>query len=136
MLAAQPDYAGHIAPLIDPAKLSAVGPRRANPRVQRAVAWLAEARQAAHKPDRVLDAGLRSLGMKQAAADMTKAALLRSLDIADKLGCWTPRGWPEMRKAKAPTVRRGPYKGTSSAWTTSSSAPSAQNSTTWLQTWI
>jgi hypothetical protein len=36
---------------------------------------------------------------------------LSNLDIAEKLGCLDAEGMAEMRKAKAPTVRRGPYKG-------------------------
>jgi hypothetical protein len=38
-------------------------------------------------------------------------ALPRNLDIADKLGCLDAEGLAEMRKGKAPTVQRGPYKG-------------------------
>ena len=45
----------------------------------------------------------------QTGAD--RAALLRNLDIAEKLGCLDAEGMAEMRKGKAPTVRRGPYKG-------------------------
>lgn len=111
LVAAQTDYAQRIAPLIDPAKLATLGTRQANPRVQRAVYWLATARQTGQKPDRVLDAALRSVGMKAAAAELTKAALLRNLDIADKLGCLDAEGMAEMRQGKAATVQRGPYKG-------------------------
>ena len=34
-----------------------------------------------------------------------------NLGIAEKLGCLDAEGMTEMRKGKAPTVRRGPYKG-------------------------
>ena len=61
LLAAQTDYAKRIAPLIDSTKLATLGKRGANQRVQKAVYWLAEA--------------------------LTKAALLRNLDIDQKLGC-------------------------------------------------
>ncbi|MGO8927308.1 MAG: hypothetical protein ACLQU3_10505 [Limisphaerales bacterium] len=44
--AAQTDYARRVAPLIDPAKLATLGKRGANQRVQKAVYWLAEAREA------------------------------------------------------------------------------------------
>jgi hypothetical protein len=37
LLAAPPDYAGHIAELIDRAKLATLGPRGGNPRVQKSV---------------------------------------------------------------------------------------------------
>ena len=66
LLAAQTDCAKRIAPLIDPAKLATLGKRGANQRVEKAVYWL--------------------------AAALTKAALLRNLDIAEKLGCLDAEG--------------------------------------------
>src|ERR1051325_3051543 len=50
-----------------------------------------------------------------ATAKLTKDALLRNLDIADKLGCLDDPGLAQMRGGKAPTVRRGPYKGDQSS---------------------
>jgi hypothetical protein len=112
LLAAQTDYAKRIAPLIDPAKLSTLGKRGANQRVEKAVYWLVAARAAGQKPDKVMDAALDLAGVKNGpAAALTKAALLRNLDIAEKLGCLDAEGMAEMRKGRAPTVRRGPYKG-------------------------
>ena len=106
------DNAQHIASLIDPAKLATLGKRGANQRVEKAVYWLAEAREAGQKPDKVMDATLGLAGVKNGpAAALTKAALLRNLDIAEELGCLDAEGLAEMRKGKAPTVRRGPYKG-------------------------
>jgi hypothetical protein len=59
-----------------------------------------------------MDAALGLAGVKNGpAAALTKAALLRNLDIAEKLGCLDAEGMAEMRKGKAPTVRRGPYMG-------------------------
>ena len=59
-----------------------------------------------------MDAALGLAGIKNGlAAALTKAALLRNLDISGKLGCLDAEGMAEMRKGKAPTVRRGPYKG-------------------------
>ena len=46
LIAAQTDYAQHIASLIDPAKLASLGKWGANQRVQKAVYWLAEAQEA------------------------------------------------------------------------------------------
>src|ERR1035437_3435409 len=111
-VAAQTDNAKRIAPLIDSAKLATLGKRGANQRVQKTVYWLAEAREAGQRPDKVMDAALGLAGVKNGpAAALTKAALLRNLDIAEKLGCLDAEGLAEMRKAKEPTVRRGPYKG-------------------------
>ena len=110
-LAAQTDYAKNIANLIDPAKLATLGERRANPRVQKAVYWLATARKEGEKPAKVLDRAVTLAGYKNAAAKLTKDALLRNLDIADKLGCLNDSGFSEMRRGNAPTVMKGPYKG-------------------------
>jgi len=49
--AVQTDYASNIVSLIDPAKLSTLSARRANPRVQKAVYWLVMARNEGQKPD-------------------------------------------------------------------------------------
>lgn len=45
------------------------------------------------------------------AAKLTKAALLRNLDIAEKLGCVDESGLAEIRKGKSATVPKGPYRG-------------------------
>ena len=49
--------------------------------------WLATARREGEKPAKVLDRAVALAGYKDAAAKLTKDALLRNLDIADKLGC-------------------------------------------------
>jgi len=111
LLSAQPDYASHIASLIDRDKLATLGPRGANQRVQKCVYWLATARQAGQKPGDVLDRAVALAGYKRDAANLTKDALLRNLDIAEKLGCLNAAGLAEMKRGKAPTVMKGPYKG-------------------------
>jgi hypothetical protein len=111
-LAAQADYAQHIASLIDPAKLATLGKRGANTRVQKAVYWLEAARKQGEKPARVLDRAVALAGYKNSdAAKLTKDALLRNLDIAEKLGCLDDAGLAEMKRGKAATVMKGPYKG-------------------------
>ncbi len=110
-VAAQADHAQHIATLIDPAKLATLGERGANPRVQKAVYWLAMARRQGEKPARVLDRAVSLAGYKKAAAKLTKDALLRNLDIAEKLGCLDDTGLAEMRRGDGARVRKGPYKG-------------------------
>ena len=59
----------------------------------------------------MLDRAVALAGYKKAAAKLTKNALLRNLDIAEKLGCLDDAGLAEMRRGKAATVRKGPYKG-------------------------
>jgi len=103
--------AKNLAPLIDPAKLPTLGKRGANPRIQKAVYWLSTAASNSAAPAQVIDTALKDVGMKGEAAALTKQALLRNLDIASKLGCLDAEGLEEMRRGKAPTVRRGPYAG-------------------------
>jgi hypothetical protein len=45
------------------------------------------------------------------AATLTKEALVRNLDIDDRLGCLDADGLAEMRRGRAPTIMLGPYKG-------------------------
>jgi hypothetical protein len=111
-IAAQSDATNNIASLIDPAKLATLGKREANPRIQKAVYWLQAARTDGKKPSAVLDSAIKQAGYtNKQAAKLTKAALLRNLDIAEKLGCLDESGLAEMRKGKSPTVRKGPYTG-------------------------
>ena len=79
--------------------------------VQKSVYWLAAARQAGHKPGDVLDRVVALVVYQENAAKLTKDALLRNLDIAEKLGCLNPAGLAEMRRGNAATVVKGPYKG-------------------------
>lgn len=112
MASARTDYAAHIASLIDRDKLVTLGERGANPRVQKAVYWLATARQEGEKPGKVLNRAVALAGYRErASAKLTRQALLRNLDIAQKLGCLNEAGLAEMRRGKAATVTKGPYKG-------------------------
>lgn len=110
--AASRDHAHEIAGLIAPAKLATLGERGANPRIQKAVALLAIARAEGHKPAFVVTRAVASAGYtNKSAASLTSTALLRNLEIADKLGCLDKAGLDEMRRGKAPTITQGPYKG-------------------------
>jgi len=101
-----------ISELIQPAKLATLRARGANPRVQKCVYWLETARQARQNPTNVLEKALALAGYPNAlAARLTRDALLRNLDIAEKLGCLGADGLSEMRKGNAPTIRKGPYAG-------------------------
>lgn len=53
----------------------------------------------------------RAAARKSAAAALTKAAILRNVTIAERLGCLDTAGLEEMRKGHAATVQRGPYAG-------------------------
>lgn len=106
------DYAEKIAPLIDPAKLATLKERGSNPRVQKVTYWLAMAKADGVSMSAVAGAALKSVGMtNRAAAELTRAAMLRNVTIAERLGCLDKAGLDEMRKGNAATVRRGPYAG-------------------------
>jgi hypothetical protein len=45
------------------------------------------------------------------AAQLTRDALLRNLDIAEKLGCLDDAGLGDLRRGQSPTIREGPYQG-------------------------
>ena len=95
-----------------PAKLATLGKRGANTRVQKTVYWLATARKEGEKPAKVLDQAVTLAGYKNSdATKLTKEALLRNLDIAEKLGCLDDAGLADMKRGKAATVMKGPYKG-------------------------
>lgn len=105
------DHAAHLTPLIDPAKLATLGRRGANPRIHKCVYWLDAARKAGQAPDKVASEAVTRAGYTNASATLTKAALLRNLDIAEKLGCLNDTGLAAMRRGRAPIVQKGPYKG-------------------------
>lgn len=109
-LAAADVDASRLAALLAPAKLATLGERGANPRVQKAVHWLAVAKAEGRDPGALLDQALAG-EMKPEAARLTKEALLRNLAIAGKLGCLDAEGLAEMRQGKAAAVKRGPYAG-------------------------
>jgi hypothetical protein len=67
--------------------------------------------QAGQKPENVLDRAVALAGYKPDAANLTKDALLRNLNIAEKLGCLNAEGLAKMRHGNAPNVLKGPYKG-------------------------
>lgn len=104
-------HAKRVAPLIDPAKLATLKERGANPRVQKYVAQLAEARRAGIEASNVASRAATLAGMKGEAAKLTSEAMLRNLTIAERLGCLDKAGLRDMRRGHSPTIRRGPYKG-------------------------
>jgi len=105
------DYAANIASLIDPAKLATLRERGANPRIQKCVYWLEEARKAGKNATNVAHDAVSKAGYKNSAAVLTEQSLLRNLDIATKLGCLDKEGLSKMRHGNPPTVHTGPYAG-------------------------
>ena len=105
------DFAQNIAPLIDPAKLMTLKERGANPQVQKYVYWLVLSEREQVSAEKVAAESLRLAGYSGEAEKLTKAAMLRNLRIARKLGADDAEGMSEMRKGNAATVRTGPYTG-------------------------
>lgn len=104
------DEAAQIASLIDPAKLATLGDRGANPRVQKMTAILITAKVAGKNPAQITQTAIEKIGWGGTAkGELTSAAILRNLRIAEQLGATTPEDIDKMRRGNAATVRRGPY---------------------------
>lgn len=104
-------FATDISSLVDPAKLATLDTRGANPRVEKYVVLLAEAKADGVAPKKVAAKAVALVGMKGKAGKLTAEAMVRNLVIAERLGCLDPDGLREMHRGQAPTVHRGPYRG-------------------------
>lgn len=102
-----------VASLIAPAKLGTLqGERAANRRVLKCVYWLNDARLRGLEPKAIIDqAQTLNLSGDQGRASLVEAALLRNLEIAEKLGCLTAVNLERMRRGHSPVISRGPYAG-------------------------
>lgn len=101
-----------VANLTDPAKLATLsGERAANDRVLKCVAWLDEARASGKSPQQVIIEAQKLNGETGRHAELVRDALLRNLDIAEKLGCLTPENVALMKRGRSPQITRGPYAG-------------------------
>ncbi len=104
--------ADQIASLIDPNKLATLKERGANSRIQKITAILSTAKSTGKRPEEITRAAIDKIGWGGSQkGEVTTAAILRNLDIAEKLGCTTRDDIAAMRKGKTATVRRGPYAG-------------------------
>jgi hypothetical protein len=108
----QVDPADLIKPLIDPVKLATLKERGANQRVQKITAILWKAKQAGQDPAKVADKAVGLIGWANTPkGQLTAAAMVRNLSIAEKLGATTPQDIDDMSKGKTGDVRNGPYAG-------------------------
>lgn len=80
-------------------------------RLQQAVAWLHEGRQQDLEVDLVIEDALRRAAISGRAGELTKAALLRNLKVAQELGVLDSAGLADMKMGRPTTIRRGPYQG-------------------------
>ncbi|MHB1305633.1 MAG: hypothetical protein ACYDC1_16400 [Limisphaerales bacterium] len=97
--------------LSDPARLATLGKRGANPRLNRILYWLDDARRKGLDPTTAVDLVLTFQGVKGARAELTRDALLRNLRIADQLGLLTPDNRVRLERGAAAVVTVGPYRG-------------------------
>ena len=101
-----------VAALIDPAKLATLGERGANTRVLKLTAILFTAKSAGENPETITEAAVAKIGWAGTEkGKLTAAAILRNLDILEKLGSTTDEDIEKMRRGRSPTVRTGPYTG-------------------------
>lgn len=106
------DEEAQIANLIDPGKLATLKDRAANERVQKITAILITAKADGKNPDEITQTAIRKIGWGGTPkGDLTAAAILRNLDIVEKLGATTPEDIAAMKRGNAATVRKGPYAG-------------------------
>lgn len=109
-----------IAAQSDPAKLSTLGSRQANPRLKRIIYYLAQARAGGADPGEVIDQAQKGNGsFGTPRAPLVKASLLRNLKICDGLACSTPTTWRGSSGATPLWSDAGRTPGKSPRWTTS-----------------
>lgn len=93
----QVDPADLIKPLIDPVKLATLKERGANQRVHKITAILWKAKQAGQDPAKVADKAVGLIGWANTPkGQLTAAAMVRNLTIAEKLGATNPH-FPALR---------------------------------------
>ncbi len=106
------DEADQVAALINPAKLSSLRERGANPRILKVVAILWTAKVSAKDPAEIVNDAIRKIGWEGTAKGrLTADAILRNLEILEALGSTWPEDISEMKRGRSPTVRKGAYTG-------------------------
>lgn len=104
--------ADQIASLIDPAKLATLRERGANPRIQKITAILLTVKSDGKDPEVIIGQAICTIGWGDTQkGDLTAAAIIRNLTIAERLGATTPEDIEKMHRGNAATVLRGPYTG-------------------------
>ena len=104
-------YSKNVAALIDPAKLATLAKRGANPRIQKVVAQLEDARRSGFAVSLVTSNAVTQAGYtNQHLFILTYTTLVRNHGIAEKLGVFDVEGMKEMGRGQSPTIRKGPYR--------------------------
>lgn len=100
-----------ISNLSDPAKLATLGKRGANPRVNKIVYWLDDARRHGLSPERTLAVAQFLNGTQGPRAALVRETQTRNVQIADELGLFTPENRRRLREGRAARVTLGPHTG-------------------------
>jgi hypothetical protein len=93
-----------IAELISLENLSTLGERGANPRIQKAVALMSLANDVDLNLTNVVTRAVEIAGYTNAAAALTREALLKNYQIAAQYGVLTEAGLAEMKRGRAATI--------------------------------
>lgn len=93
-----------IAELISPENLSTLGERGANPRIQKAVALMSMAADVNLNLTNVVRQAVEIAGYTNAAAELTRNALLKNYQIAAQYGVLTDAGLAEMKRGRSATI--------------------------------
>lgn len=118
LLAAAPAWAQDavrtaLSSLADPAKIATLASdRAANPRIRKIAYWLEIGRREGRLPESEMAAAMDAVGWGGTLkGQLTAAAMARNRTIAERLGCLDDEGMENLRRGKAPVVKRGPYAG-------------------------
>jgi predicted DNA-binding protein len=98
-----------VASLSDPAKLATLGERGANPRLNKIVYWLDQARNRGLPAGTAVRLAQLVNHTTEPRAALVRESLLRNLQIAERLGLLTADNRDRLRHGKAAIVTRGPY---------------------------
>jgi hypothetical protein len=101
-----------LVPLIDPAKLATLGKRGANPRLQKAVAILEEARRDSVPVAYVASNAVALVYTNALLAQLTRESLVNNHNRAMFLyGVLNTNGLADMKNGQSPTITQGSYTG-------------------------
>lgn len=97
--------------LTDPAKLSTLGERGANSRLNKIVFWLDDARSRGVSVETAVHWSQVLNGTREPRASLVRTSLLHNLKIADGLGLLTTENRERLKRGNAAIITRGPYTG-------------------------
>jgi hypothetical protein len=102
-----------LASLTDPAKIATLASdRAANPRIRKIAYWLEIGRREGRSPEDEMAATMDAIGWGGTLkGQLTAAAMTRNRTIAERLGCLDEEGMEDLRRGRAPVIKRGPYAG-------------------------